>query len=226
VRRARWILGAALLLGGSAPAGALTVLAPADQARVRGDRAWLVVVSSEAPGVTLDGRRAGRARDVAGAYHLRVEGLRAEGSRLEVAAEGSVVTLTVYGAAGAESGFHRSSPQACSTCHRVDASGCKECHQFEGAKHRPVLQKGCTPCHVPPDWQPQDPAPLCAVCHPDHGEGRHPRLRHPLRSARDPLRPGRSFDCASCHDPHAPQCLACLGREEMRSWCKGCHGSP
>lgn len=219
------ILAAALAAAAwGGPAHALTVLAPAAEARVGGDGAWLVVVAPEPPEVTVDGRGAGRPREVGGAYHLRLEGLRPEGSRVRVTAGERAEAVTVYGSAGRAAGFHLSSPEACRSCHRLDASGCGECHRFEGAKHRPVLQKGCSPCHAPPDWRPRDPAPLCAPCHPAYGEGRHPRLRHSLSAARDPLRPGRPFDCSSCHDPHSPQCLSCLGREELRGWCKGCHG--
>ena len=45
-------------------------------------------------------------------------------------------------------------------------------------------------------------------------------------AARSPDCPARKLDCASCHDPHAPMCLGCLGKTELRAWCKGCHAQP
>jgi predicted CXXCH cytochrome family protein len=56
-----------------------------------------------------------------------------------------------------------------------------------------------------------EPATLCLDCHPDIKKGPHviagfTRSGHPLgndkKEAQDPLRPGKKFYCASCHEPH------------------------
>jgi len=221
-------LASLLVFGGVAwgQAGS-AVLFPADGSRVVGESCWLVVRSGAEPRASLDGRDLPVARAEAGVYHWRLEGLRAEGSRIAGDAAGREFTLTVYGGAPAPGLFHSQPPEACWECHGRGEDGCAECHRWTtSTKHTPVLAQGCARCHEPPRWEPREMAPVCGACHADHANGRHPRLRHPVSAARDPLRPGRRMDCASCHDPHAPRCLSCLGRQELREWCKVCHGSP
>jgi predicted CXXCH cytochrome family protein len=97
---------------------------------------------------------------------------------------------------------------------------CANCHDkklFEGkVVHGPVAAGLCLGCHNPhtSDYQgllTKEPATLCLDCHPDVKKGPHviagfTRSGHPLgndaKKAMDPLRPGKTFYCAGCHEPH------------------------
>jgi predicted CXXCH cytochrome family protein len=204
----------------------LSVLVPRDGFRSPGSHAWVVVRAGTAPRVTLDGGPlAGPTQAEEGVYHLRVGPLRPAGSRLEVEAAGKRAVLTLYGAAGAGAmRFHAAPAKSCSSCHEAGPKGCGECHRWPGALHAPAQQRQCGSCHDPLRPQPAEVASLCRPCHPKYtGAGRHPGLRHPVSAPQDPARPGRRFDCTSCHDPHAPLSLGRLTVEQRQRWCKGCH---
>jgi predicted CXXCH cytochrome family protein len=96
---------------------------------------------------------------------------------------------------------------------------CGECHTDKIAEikkdafvHGPVASGSCTVCHDPhASEQPaQLHAPinaLCSGCHGSVAKGQHvvrgvSGQGHPLDQGSDPLRPGRTMSCASCHDPH------------------------
>lgn len=99
---------------------------------------------------------------------------------------------------------------------------CTQCHEREGFEgkfvHAPVATGNCLVCHDPhaSDHQgllKKDPPALCLSCHPEIGQGPHvvagfSRSGHPLgepykgNTTEDPMRPGRRFYCASCHEPH------------------------
>jgi len=206
--------------------GGVRVLAPADGERRAGDSLWLVVRSPRPPQATLDGKAAALSWSDGEVHHWRLQGLRPEGSRIAVELDGQRTELTAHGHSASPSLFHASPAAVCRACHSLGDQGCTECHRWPGSNHGQVLAEGCTRCHEPPAWRPRELAPVCGACHPDYAGSKHPRLRHPLTAARDPLRPGRKMDCASCHDPHVPRCLGCLGKGELREWCKECHGGP
>lgn len=107
-----------------------------------------------------------------------------------------------------------------------EGGGCLDCHPFHESDHAQALADRCVKCHG--EQPPVDDAlaGVCGECHKKYSMSRHPKLKHPLRSSNDPLRPGWPLDCASCHDPHAPDCLSCLNRAEQRQWCKECHATP
>ena len=118
---------------------------------------------------------------------------------------------------------------------------CAKCHDdklFEGKLvHGPVAAGMCMGCHNPHSSDNQGllkkkPAALCLDCHPDIAKGPHviagfSRSGHPLgndkKEAADPLRPGKTFYCASCHEPHRSE-LPKLNRfaNGMVS-CQKCH---
>lgn len=213
------------LLPAAAPAGqgtkAASILWPPPGYGAPKGSAWLVVRASAPPRTRLDGRPVGppsRAED--GVYHIRLVGVRAQGSRVEVEAVGKRLALTL---GGGEALFHARPPEACASCHDLGARGCGECHRWDGARHPPSRPGECARCHAGSRSTPRDVAPLCAGCHPKHAGARHPKLRHPISAPQDPARPGRPFDCASCHDPHAPVRLDALSAEERKLWCRGCH---
>lgn len=106
---------------------------------------------------------------------------------------------------------------------------CLKCHDaklFRGkVAHAPVEAGMCLVCHNShsSDYQGLlrlDKAFLCLDCHPDVAKGPHviagfSRSGHPLgdvplgkdaggnpKPAEDPLRPGKTFYCAACHEPH------------------------
>jgi predicted CXXCH cytochrome family protein len=97
---------------------------------------------------------------------------------------------------------------------------CASCHEnklFEGkVVHGPVASGMCLGCHNPHASDfigllKTEPATLCLDCHPDIKKGPHviagfTRSGHPLgndnRDVQDPLRPGKKFYCAACHEPH------------------------
>ncbi|MBI5015130.1 MAG: hypothetical protein HZB55_06510 [Deltaproteobacteria bacterium] len=218
-----------VLLGAAVPAARAAddpaVLAPGDGFRARQGFAWLVVRSDAVPRVVLDGKplRPTIAPED-GVHHLRIGPLRPQGSRLEVASAQRRVTLTVFGDAGpGAAGFHPAAPKACWSCHETGPKGCGECHPWTGARHSPMRSGECTRCHDLQRPLPPERAQLCRPCHPNQAAGRHTGLRHPVSAPQDPARPGRRFDCTSCHDPHAPSLRGRLAVEQRQQWCRRCH---
>lgn len=122
---------------------------------------------------------------------------------------------------------------------------CVQCHDkglFEGAfVHAPVAGGQCLLCHDPHSSDQvamlrKPPAALCLDCHAAVGESAHvlsgstaghPTGRETRRNgpAEDPLRPGRPFYCAGCHEPHRAA-IAPLSRvSEISEACPKCHRS-
>ncbi len=198
------------------------VLVPSDGERVWGDAAWLVVRAPEPPSVTVDGATAPVVRSEQGVHHVRLGSLRTDGSRVVVSWPGGSASLAVYGGAARPTGFHAGADRKCTACHDLGDDGCAGCHRWPDTRHTELLTRGCALCHPGPGRLPASVEAICGECHEGYLR-KHPGLRHALRSARDPRRPGRPMDCASCHDPHKPRCLSCLGRKELRNWCRTCH---
>lgn len=118
---------------------------------------------------------------------------------------------------------------------------CANCHDktlFEGkVVHGPVAAGMCLGCHDPHSSDnigllKKEPATLCLDCHSDIRKGPHviagfTRSGHPLgndkKEVQDPLRPGKKFYCAACHEPHRSE-LPKLNRfaKGMVS-CQKCH---
>ena len=131
-------------------------------------------------------------------------------------------------------------PALCLTCHDKKL--------FEGkVAHAPVQAGLCLFCHNPhsSDYQgllKLDKALLCLDCHPEIKKGPHviagfSSSGHPLgdvarrtdekgnpQFAEDPLRPGKKFYCASCHEPHRSE-FQKLTRSPARGMeiCQKCH---
>lgn len=118
---------------------------------------------------------------------------------------------------------------------------CTNCHDktlFEGrVVHAPVAARTCLGCHDPHASDhlgllKQEPATLCLDCHPDVKKGPHviagfTRSGHPLGNdkhrAQDPLRPGKTFYCAGCHEPHRSQTPKLARFDKGMGSCQKCH---
>lgn len=100
-------------------------------------------------------------------------------------------------------------PNLCSSCHKKDA--------FSGSvMHKPVQEGKCGDCHEShaadhPLLLRKKPVESCLECHKEIKEQTHvvsgfSRKGHPLgdesQQYPDPLRPGKTFYCGSCHEPH------------------------
>ncbi len=118
---------------------------------------------------------------------------------------------------------------------------CLKCHEarlFEGKfTHGPVATGMCLGCHNPHASEHQgllnkEPAALCLDCHPEVRKGPHviagvSRSGHPLgndkKDVEDPLRPGKKFYCASCHEPHRSDRLRLNRFDKGMASCLKCH---
>lgn len=142
---------------------------------------------------------------------------------------------------------------ACLSCHdedsekgkyavvKPDSKLCIRCHdetmQKWAAKkyrHGPSLVS-CTICHDPhatdePFRVHIQTTSHCVSCHEDKASGAHvirgfSSMGHPTRGVPDPLRPGREFTCAGCHNPHADDTpnLLYYDNTRMNYFCTICH---
>lgn len=122
-------------------------------------------------------------------------------------------------------------------------AACQECHErkwFEGKfVHAPVESDSCLLCHDAhasdyPALGAKPPAALCLDCHDDIGSKPHVLAGfsgrgHPVgvepEAARDPLRPGKTFYCGSCHEVHrgAYVRLMHFDLRSSRPYCQECH---
>ncbi|MFC1620543.1 cytochrome c3 family protein [Candidatus Neomarinimicrobiota bacterium] len=137
--------------------------------------------------------------------------------------------------------------EGCSSCHDYESSPrnqtisdmysdiepCLMCHsdQEDALSSmdlvHPPFEEGCVFCHdshsSPNGAMLVRPViDVCGYCHDDIIGTNHPVANHPLEGEHDPLRTGRRFSCASCHDPHASN-EASLLRESWFTLCSKCH---
>jgi predicted CXXCH cytochrome family protein len=118
---------------------------------------------------------------------------------------------------------------------------CIKCHErklFEGKSvHAPVTGGLCLGCHNPHGSDNlgllnKEPAALCLDCHPEVKKGPHviagfTRSGHPLgndaKEVPDPLRPGKKFYCAACHEPHRAELPKLSRFPKGMASCQLCH---
>jgi predicted CXXCH cytochrome family protein len=141
---------------------------------------------------------------------------------------------------------------SCPVCHDTRSTGrklgvkepddkvCSPCHENDWhAKkfmHGPTAAGNCTACHNPhaadePCFLRLNSADLCVSCHADTASRPHlvsgfsGNAGHPVRKSPDPLNPGRDFNCASCHNPHATNYPYFLSSDHtsMFQFCQSCH---
>ncbi len=87
-------------------------------------------------------------------------------------------------------------------------SECQLCHDPHGSRN-PTLLRSQT-------------RNLCAACHEDDAARRHPVASHPFEAPEERNRPGKSFTCSSCHEPHASANEKLL-RFSEKPICSNCH---
>lgn len=97
----------------------------------------------------------------------------------------------------------------------LSARGCVVCHSPHASEHRfqllAEINDLCTSCHV---------GVLAAL------ETGHPVQRHPVSGIKDPLRPGVTMSCTSCHNPHGSDYGYLLIADPRAGLvCAKCHGN-
>lgn len=127
-------------------------------------------------------------------------------------------------------GLKAEGPAVCTTCH--------EPKLFEGKLvHAPVAAGMCTACHNPHSSDnaglaPKAPAEQCLDCHADVKKKPHMIVGfsgggHPLGDAKkevaDPLRGGKPFYCAACHEPHRSERPRLMRFDKGMASCQKCH---
>ena len=130
--------------------------------------------------------------------------------------------------------------------HKAVETGCVTCHDIEKGKDKPFLRAEenalCLACHhqpaLPPGAKapdrvaiargydvPRATLPAAAQLGLDaRGKG-HPTTGHPVAGVPDPLKPGKSLTCMSCHVPHggpSPKLLA-FALKPGEGVCQHCH---
>ena len=118
--------------------------------------------------------------------------------------------------------------RVCAKCHGNMATG--------PITHGPVAAGYCTICHDPHGshysaWTRKESWSLCTTCHGEKRtdkhliRGRGANVFHPTRRKPDPLRPGKTLACESCHSPHtsvSPELLILEARDKF-DLCLLCH---
>lgn len=145
---------------------------------------------------------------------------------------------------------------SCGTCHNgkpmkggsalaADGTSCSGCHKDNLAKwnnkefrHGPSDAGHCTACHNPhasdqPSFLHLNATDICVSCHEEIMTKPHvtasvsTKEGHPVKISPDPLRPGRDFTCASCHNPHAGDAPNFLNNYtasmSIHRFCLSCH---
>ena len=127
-----------------------------------------------------------------------------------------------------EKGLSAEPPDLCINCH--------EKKLFEGkVVHAPVAGGMCLGCHNPHASDNQglltkEPVKVCLDCHAEVPKKPHagfPRGGHPLgddgKARADPLRPGKKFYCAACHEPHRSVNAKLTRFGKGMASCQQCH---
>lgn len=127
-------------------------------------------------------------------------------------------------------GLSAEGPAMCASCHDKQL--------FEGkVVHGPVAAGMCLGCHDPHASEnigllTKAPATLCLDCHPEVKKGPHviagfTRRGHPLgndtKQVQDPLRTGKTFYCAGCHEPHRSKLPKLTRFDKGMGSCQNCH---
>jgi predicted CXXCH cytochrome family protein len=120
----------------------------------------------------------------------------------------------------------------CANCHE------DVIHDWEIKKfiHGPTATGDCTICHTPHSsnekfFLQKKTNDLCTGCHEEKASGKHvvagfSGRSHPMTAKTNPMKPDRSFSCASCHSPHAAgsrQLFAVDVQGGRFSLCQVCH---
>ena len=148
---------------------------------------------------------------------------------------------------------HGSLGAACNACHSVHspqhakllnedtAAICYACHDRRGyaarLTHKPVAKGDCDGCHEMHATEHASllsggPGEDCLTCHARVKKGQHAAASslsdgHPVGGEKaaisDPARPGRPFQCVSCHDPHKSNARGLIRFDPPGRLCEKCH---
>jgi predicted CXXCH cytochrome family protein len=126
----------------------------------------------------------------------------------------------------------------------ADGSSCAACHDDAVAAwnakkfvHGPLAMGGCQTCHDPHAsdqtvFLKMPVFDLCISCHAEivskpHVTAGFSGKGHPLRLLQNPLKPGKEFNCVSCHNPHGSDTEFLLNTSRdpanMTVYCRSCH---
>ena len=119
---------------------------------------------------------------------------------------------------------------------------CANCHEnswdAKKYRHAPTAAGSCTACHNPhaadkPYFLRMSAGDLCLSCHEEIPTRPHvissvsSENGHPLNNRPDPLKPGESLTCTSCHNPHGGNSSVFLNgyneAKSMKFFCMSCH---
>lgn len=117
---------------------------------------------------------------------------------------------------------------------KYDSSLCFECHSdmqevFSShlSTHAPAASGDCLTCHDVHGAQQEallvaNVNTICNSCHEGVSQNPHPVVGHPLQGVKNPLTPGKEFNCATCHHPHssANELLLIAPKAQL---CQRCH---
>ncbi len=123
----------------------------------------------------------------------------------------------------------------CVICHEDKKKYASRAVKQKLKVHGILSARGCVVCHSPhaTEYRFQLLAEindLCVSCHVElqNLEDGHPVQRHPFKGKADPLRPGMTMSCTSCHDPHGSNYnYLLIGDNRGGLVCAKCHtGKP
>lgn len=117
---------------------------------------------------------------------------------------------------------------------KYDSSLCFECHSdmqeifsSHPSTHAPAASGDCLTCHDVHGAQQENLLvakvnTVCNSCHEGISQNPHPVVGHPLQGMKNPLAPGKEFNCATCHHPHSSvnELLLIAPKAQL---CQRCH---
>jgi predicted CXXCH cytochrome family protein len=142
---------------------------------------------------------------------------------------------------------HPAVTMGCTNCHNPHSSPyakllvseppglCYSCHDKAGftgkmINHEPVYAGKCLTCHTPHSSDEtalllMQPLEVCLQCHKAITHGQQHKVTSSGKAIEDPTRPGRSFYCGTCHEPHGSNGMLMFryNAQSVTELCLYCH---